>query len=96
MLNCPRDGTELGPNIEATAALARAVELPILASGGVARVLRRHFPKADIEIGPGFTPSNIYDLSRARRELGYSPQFDLERGIADYLERLKRLPSRIA
>ncbi|OGL11566.1 MAG: 1-(5-phosphoribosyl)-5-((5-phosphoribosylamino)methylideneamino)imidazole-4-carboxamide isomerase [Candidatus Rokubacteria bacterium RIFCSPLOWO2_12_FULL_71_22] len=33
-----RDGTELGPNIEATAALARAVELPILASGGVARV----------------------------------------------------------
>ena len=33
-----RDGTELGPNLEATAALARAVELPILASGGVARV----------------------------------------------------------
>ncbi|OGK96815.1 MAG: 1-(5-phosphoribosyl)-5-((5-phosphoribosylamino)methylideneamino)imidazole-4-carboxamide isomerase [Candidatus Rokubacteria bacterium RIFCSPHIGHO2_12_FULL_73_22] len=33
-----RDGTELGPNVEATAALARAVELPILASGGVARV----------------------------------------------------------
>lgn len=61
-----------------------------------ARVLRRHFPEADIEIGPGFTPSNIYDLSRARQELGYSPQFDLERGIADYLERLKRRPARIA
>ncbi len=54
-----------------------------------ARVLRRHFPKADIEIGPGFTPSNVYDLTRAREELGYSPQFDLERGIADYLQRLK-------
>jgi len=61
-----------------------------------ARVLRGHFPAADIEIGPGFTPSNIYDLARARTELGYSPQFDLGRGIADYLERLKRQSSRIA
>jgi phosphoribosylformimino-5-aminoimidazole carboxamide ribotide isomerase len=30
-----RDGTGLGPNVEATAALARAVPMPILASGGV-------------------------------------------------------------
>jgi phosphoribosylformimino-5-aminoimidazole carboxamide ribotide isomerase len=30
-----RDGTELGPNIEETAALARAVTVPVLASGGV-------------------------------------------------------------
>ena len=38
-----RDGTELGPNVEDTAALARAVDMPILASGGVATVedLRR-------------------------------------------------------
>ncbi len=57
-----------------------------------ARVLRVHFPMADIDIGPGRTPSNIYDLTRARRELGYEPQFDLERGIADYLQRLKHLP----
>lgn len=33
-----RDGTELGPNVEATAALALAVGLPVLASGGVATV----------------------------------------------------------
>jgi phosphoribosylformimino-5-aminoimidazole carboxamide ribotide isomerase len=31
-----RDGTGLGPNVEETAALARAVDLPVLASGGVA------------------------------------------------------------
>jgi phosphoribosylformimino-5-aminoimidazole carboxamide ribotide isomerase len=31
-----RDGTGLGPNAEETAALARAVDVPILASGGVA------------------------------------------------------------
>jgi phosphoribosylformimino-5-aminoimidazole carboxamide ribotide isomerase len=38
-----RDGTEIGPNVEETAALAREVEMPILASGGVGRVedLRR-------------------------------------------------------
>jgi phosphoribosylformimino-5-aminoimidazole carboxamide ribotide isomerase len=33
-----RDGTELGPNVPATAALAEAIHLPVLASGGVARV----------------------------------------------------------
>jgi phosphoribosylformimino-5-aminoimidazole carboxamide ribotide isomerase len=33
-----RDGTELGPNIEATSALAMAVGVPVLASGGVGSV----------------------------------------------------------
>jgi phosphoribosylformimino-5-aminoimidazole carboxamide ribotide isomerase len=33
-----RDGTELGPNVEDTEALAGAVDLPILASGGVASI----------------------------------------------------------
>jgi phosphoribosylformimino-5-aminoimidazole carboxamide ribotide isomerase len=33
-----RDGMEQGPNVDDTAALARAVALPVLASGGVARV----------------------------------------------------------
>jgi phosphoribosylformimino-5-aminoimidazole carboxamide ribotide isomerase len=33
-----RDGTGLGPNLEATAAVAHAVSLPVLASGGVARL----------------------------------------------------------
>jgi phosphoribosylformimino-5-aminoimidazole carboxamide ribotide isomerase len=33
-----RDGTELGPNVEATATLAQSVGLPVLASGGVGRI----------------------------------------------------------
>jgi phosphoribosylformimino-5-aminoimidazole carboxamide ribotide isomerase len=33
-----RDGMEQGPNVEDTAALARAIPMPILASGGVAQV----------------------------------------------------------
>jgi UDP-glucose 4-epimerase len=63
-----------------------------------AAVLRRHLPQADIDIGPGlnflgmpYPASGIYDISRARDELGFRPQYDLERGIADYLESLERL-----
>ncbi len=33
-----RDGAMQGPNIEATAALARAVSIPVIASGGVSRM----------------------------------------------------------
>ncbi|MEM9269677.1 MAG: 1-(5-phosphoribosyl)-5-[(5-phosphoribosylamino)methylideneamino]imidazole-4-carboxamide isomerase [Pseudomonadota bacterium] len=33
-----RDGAMAGPNIEATAALAQAVSIPVIASGGVSRV----------------------------------------------------------
>jgi phosphoribosylformimino-5-aminoimidazole carboxamide ribotide isomerase len=33
-----RDGTGLGPNVEATALLARTVGMPVLASGGVATI----------------------------------------------------------
>lgn len=68
-----------------------------------ARAVRRHLPNADIEIGPGLnyfgSPTSsygIYDISRAERELGYKPQFDVERGVADYLESLARLKMRSA
>jgi UDP-glucose 4-epimerase len=64
----------------------------------MAAILRRHLPGAVIEIGPGlnflgspYPMHGVYDISRARDELGYQPQFDLERGIADYLESLQRL-----
>ena len=64
----------------------------------VARVIRKHLPHAEIEIGPGlnylgmpYPASSVYDISRARAELGYAPQYDLDRGIADYLDSLKRL-----
>jgi UDP-glucose 4-epimerase len=63
-----------------------------------ARIIRKHLPQAKIEIGPGlnflgmpYPASGIYDISRARAELGYAPEYDLERGIADYLESLGRL-----
>ena len=63
-----------------------------------ARVIRRHLPNANIKIGPGlnflgmpYPASGIYDISRARAELGYAPEYDLEKGIADYLASLERM-----
>ena len=60
--------------------------------------VRRHIPGADIDIGPGldflkgpYPMYSIYDVSRARSELGFEPEYDLDTGIADYVESLKRM-----
>lgn len=61
-------------------------------------VLRRIFPTANIEIGPG--PSRlgrskqsycIFDISAATDQLGYAPTYDVERGVRDYIETIRRL-----
>ena len=63
----------------------------------MAEVVRKYLPNADIEIGPGpqFLPHphmhGIYDISRARKELGFQPQFPLERAVGDYLDTLRRM-----
>ena len=52
-----------------------------------------------ITIGPGLDflerASNmrysVFNIERACKELGFSPQFDLEAGIKDYMETMKRL-----
>jgi len=63
-----------------------------------AAVLRRRLPAAHITIGPGlnflgapFPLAGIYDISRARNELGFEPQYDLERAIDDYLVAFARI-----
>jgi UDP-glucose 4-epimerase len=63
-----------------------------------AKVVRERIPSADIQIGPGLNffgsqhpQAGIYDISRARAELGFAPQYPLERAIDDYLDSLKRL-----
>jgi len=49
----------------------------------VAAILRKHLPNAVIEVGPGlnflgspYPMHGVYDISRARNELGYRPQFE--------------------
>jgi len=62
-----------------------------------AEVVLRYLPNAEIEIGPGLDYGTgtgrycIFDISRARQQLGYEPEYDLERGIGDHLSTLERL-----
>jgi UDP-glucose 4-epimerase len=65
------------------------------------RILRKHIPNADIRIGPGlnflgmpYPAHGVYDVTRARSELGFEPEYDLEAGIVDYLAALARMRGR--
>jgi UDP-glucuronate 4-epimerase len=56
--------------------------------GQIADIVRAQFPLADIELGAGSDPvddvQHEFDISAARRDLGYSPRYDLEKGIREY------------
>ncbi|MCC8401417.1 NAD(P)-dependent oxidoreductase [Paraburkholderia sp. MMS20-SJTN17] len=56
----------------------------------VAALVRKRFPEAQIEIGPGtidvLDRNAPFDLSLAKRELGYAPQVGLEEGIDSYAQ----------
>jgi UDP-glucose 4-epimerase len=60
--------------------------------------VRRVIPGATLEIGPGLDYYgsgipyySVYDISRARKELGFEPRFDLEAGVRDYVATMHRL-----
>jgi UDP-glucose 4-epimerase len=65
-----------------------------------ADVLRRLVTDAQIQIGPGLdygTGSGrycVFDISRARAELGYEPEYSHEQGITDYLDVLAQRAER--
>jgi phosphoribosylformimino-5-aminoimidazole carboxamide ribotide isomerase len=74
-----RDGMEQGPNVDDTAALARAIDLPVLASGGVATIddLRRLAVLPGVEgtiVGRALYTGAI-DLRDALSALGSSAGF---------------------
>jgi UDP-glucose 4-epimerase len=63
-----------------------------------AAAAKEQFPGFRAEIGPGldhvesgFIFYSVYDISKAKKELGYAPQCDVETGIARYVETMKRL-----
>ena len=61
------------------------------------KVLQDVYGDIDVRIGPGMDYMGtgkfygVYDITRAREELGYDPQFTLESGIRDYIETTERL-----
>ena len=64
--------------------------------GEFAAAIARQVPGADVSVGPGLDPYGrqsycVFDVSRARDELGYAPAYDADRGIADYLAVMRRL-----
>jgi UDP-glucose 4-epimerase len=63
-----------------------------------AAAVGRVIPGADVEVGPGLDYYgsgipyySVYDIGRARKELGFAPRFDLEAGIRDYIATMRRL-----
>lgn len=61
----------------------------------LANTIRKIIPEAVIEIGPGLYPYYrggwVFDTSRAREELGFTPDYSLEEGVKDYIETMRRL-----
>ncbi len=63
----------------------------------LADAVKAVLPQAMIEIGPGLDyyggggGYSVFDISRASKELGYSPRFTLEEGVRHYVETLRRL-----
>jgi len=62
-----------------------------------AAAVKQALPAARIDVGPGLNPLGhnvhyyaIYDVTRAREDLGFSPRFDLTAGVARYVETLRR------
>jgi nucleoside-diphosphate-sugar epimerase len=64
-----------------------------LTLGQIADIIRKIIPGADIEVSPGPDPDDdvqeVFDISAARRDLGYAPQFSIEQGIKSYRDWLE-------
>ncbi|PYM63835.1 MAG: NAD(P)-dependent oxidoreductase [Candidatus Rokuibacteriota bacterium] len=63
-----------------------------------AHAIRRVVPGAVLEVGPGLDYYgsgipyySVYDITRARTELGFQSRFDLEAGVRDYITTMERL-----
>lgn len=58
--------------------------------GEIADIVRELFPQADIDLGSGSDPVDDiqyeFDISAAKRDLGYAPRYGLVAGIRDYAQ----------
>ncbi|WP_315831898.1 NAD(P)-dependent oxidoreductase [Bradyrhizobium prioriisuperbiae] len=64
-----------------------------LTLGQIAEIVRKIFPQADIELGPGADPvdevQGQFDITAAARDLGFQPALSFEQGVERYAEWLK-------
>jgi UDP-glucose 4-epimerase len=68
--------------------------------GRFAAAVAAAVPGARVEVGPGidFAPGHycVLDITRAKRDLGFAPQWSLEAGVADCVDRTRALRAREA
>jgi UDP-glucose 4-epimerase len=62
----------------------------------MASAVRKAIPGADITVGPGLQflegpYHSIYDITKAKEDLNFAPEFTMETAVADYVETLKQL-----
>lgn len=64
----------------------------------LSNAVKKTLPGADIEIGPGldylgigYDVYSVFDISKAREELKFAPEFDLEKSVQDYVETMNVL-----
>jgi nucleoside-diphosphate-sugar epimerase len=56
----------------------------------VTNVIKKLLPDVSVNIGPGVLEvQGLQDISRARSDLDYEPQYDLEKGVKDYIQWLR-------
>lgn len=61
--------------------------------GDIAQAIKKVIPKCKIELGRGErAPSNpaCLDITRMKEEFGYWPEYDLDRGIREYIEWIRK------
>lgn len=62
-----------------------------------AQAVKMAVPTAQISLKPGHSPRlrpNAYmDVTRVKEEVGYRPQYDLERGVVEYIDWLRANPA---
>ena len=59
---------------------------------------KKIYPDFNADIGPGlahagtgFNFYSVYNISRAKNELNYIPKYDIESGVAKYIETMEKL-----
>ena len=71
-------------------------EASCVTNGMVADCVRNVVPDADITLQPGAGPAGkpdaYLDISRAGEDVGFQPQFDIQRAVADYIDWLRSNP----
>src|ERR1700719_3981548 len=68
----------------------------LLTYGEFVEAVKTVVPDAQVSLQPGRNPRhrpNAYmDITRIKEEVGYRPQFDIQRGVEEYIEWLRNHP----